>query len=147
MGRDNDALRQKVSPLLHRRRQRLFHLIANMPTLSITTDQNFQLYLRQTLKQRGMPRCRASFHRWNITARLVISRKTKPHRHHRNLRRVVENLFVDLQPVSQSIARGIREWSSRLHCQISRRLPRNQDFRRRGNLQDRLWRLLHVGCA
>ena len=96
MWRNNDALFQKVSPLLHGRRQRFFHLITNMPALSITADQDFQLDLWQTFEQRRVPGLGATFHWRDIAAILIIAGKTEPHRHNRDLGGIEKIGFVQL---------------------------------------------------
>ena len=147
MWRNDDTLIQKALPFLHRGRKRLFHLIADMPLLSIAADQNGQSDIRHSVQQRLTPGFGAALHRWNVAAILVISRKTESHRDNRNFGCVVERLFIHVQPVPQSNAGWIGERPTRLHREITWRLTRNQNSGRIGHLQYRFRRTLHVSFA
>lgn len=83
-----------------------------MPLLGIPTDQNFKLNLRETLKKRRVPGFCAALHRRNITAILVIARKTKPHGHDRDFGWIVEICLIDLQPFTQAHAGWIGKWAA-----------------------------------
>lgn len=118
-----------------------------MPGLSIETDQQGDLDIRQVRQQGVSPCFSTDLHGRTVTPLLAITWKTEAHRDNGDPFRIIEIRFRDLHPVAQALAGRIIEGCARLIGKVSGRLPRNQDARFGIRLQDRVRLAIHPGFA
>ena len=94
-----------------------------------------------------MPYTCAALHWRNVAAILVIARKAEAHRHNCDTARIIELVPRHAHPIAQTGTGWIIERDARRIGEITRRLPDNENTRRRRDLKDRVGRTLHVCFA
>ena len=134
-------------PLTHRLRQVALHSFPQMPFLRISPNQQSDLYIFKEAEQVRAPCLRAPFHRRNIPAILVISRKAKPHRHNRNAAFIIKRVLIHAHPIAKPHSGRVGKWPPALHRQIPRSLPGHKHLRRCRHRKHRPRRHAHIRFA
>src|SRR3990167_2129960 len=101
-----------------------------MPLLRVRADKNRGPDLGKEIEEAPPPQRRAFLARRPVAALGVMARKAEAHRHDRDLRRIVENLGTDPEPIAQAVAGGVGERAPAFMNACARRLTEN--FKARG---------------
>jgi len=118
-----------------------------MPALGIATDQKNDIYARHLVQNTLAPDICTTLHGRQVPALGVIARKAQAHGQYRHPGGVIELLPCHTHPVAQAITGWIVERHPGRIRQIARRLPRHEHFRRFRQLENGVWRALHLRFA